>query len=565
MRGNFLFVVRSLSVTFFVLALYSIGSAVEKPDHEFPKEAGEILTLQAQVTDADGNPIEGVKVKPWALRCSQGHGGWRKSGFGHSEPPLLETNVNGRVEVPYPRFTFPEERVRTTQVTLSLDHPDYNYVSYEDVDVPLEEPIHSAKLEKGISLEVEPYIDGELADHQNIYAFWSDGRSWGSNSELIWTADGALRIPSMPVGKAQVLLVQLEGERATHFSSILEVELAEEMIGKILRRKVELQPAMQLRGVLSNDVPRPVQGGRVKFRTLPPKWWRHNVEWFTWVPIAADGTFRVDGWPSDEGAQIIALCEGYIAKSGKAPSVIENPRDPDPFLRPQVFSKEELSKPVTLAMTPMVACEIETLNEERLPLDGVSLHSCPNIGWWNGGSQIYCTPLVRGEKMIMERSFFQSIDEDLHTPFRGVSDTRGMVRMYLPAGKEDLYIEHEDYELPVLVGRRRQEIELVSGQPTKVQLKLQRKGSDYLGDWDKLSGILFGCTGPQCRKLLDDPLFVEKMTEVRRKLDSGSDPNDPVLLEEAYTNIAEAFKLLGDHEEADVWEGKAADQAAKQN
>ena len=102
---------------------------------------------------------------------------------------------------------------------------------------------------------------------------------------------------------------------------------------------VPLKPVQRIEGALSDDVPRPITNGRIKFRTLNRSAEDERVRWFSWVPIRSDGTFAVEAWPTGEKIQLIALCDGYIAKSGKAPAECENPHDraDDPFNRPQVF------------------------------------------------------------------------------------------------------------------------------------------------------------------------------------------------------------------------------------
>src|ERR1700675_4096183 len=56
----------------------------------------EILKLSVHVVDADGKPVAGAKVTPWALRSSQGHGFWRKgdkqAGCG---PEEVSTDADG--------------------------------------------------------------------------------------------------------------------------------------------------------------------------------------------------------------------------------------------------------------------------------------------------------------------------------------------------------------------------------------------------------------------------------------------------------------------------------------
>jgi hypothetical protein len=214
-------------------------------------------------------------------------------------------------------------------------------------------------------------------------------------------------------------------------------------------------------------------------------------------------------------------------------------------------------------MTPLVRCAIETVDQNGTPVPGVKIGSCPNVGWWNIGSQIYCTMLVRGERLLVERDYRACVEDAFPQPFTTTTDAEGRGFLELPVGHEDLYVEHNGYELPVVRGRRDQRISLVAGATTTARLVLQPKGTEHLGEWDKLAGVLFGCTGEQCRRLLDDPGFRANMDVVRELLDSAKDPTDPAVLTAAYLATAAAFDQLDDKQEAAKWRLKAAEQAAK--
>ena len=157
----------------------------------------------------------------------------------------------------------------------------------------------------------------------------------------------------MPAEHGQVLLVRLEGGRATHFSSVLDVDLR---IGETFAKEVELHPAVRITGTISENVPRPIKNGRLSARSLPKQRYDEDVNWFSSAPIAEDGTFVIDAWPAGEPIQFIGLCDGHIATSGEQPDVVKDKKSEDPgwLFRPQVFSPEAFRKPIVLAMTPMV-------------------------------------------------------------------------------------------------------------------------------------------------------------------------------------------------------------------
>jgi hypothetical protein len=282
------------------------------------------------------------------------------------------------------------------------------------------------------------------------------------------------------------------------------------------------------------------------------------------VPILPDGTFVIDGWPADERLQLIALCEGYIATSGKAPDVVEQPPDPtkDSFNRPQVFAAESNER-IKVAMIPLVPCAITAVDEDNKAIAGVKVSSWPNVGWWNDGSQIYCAPLVRGERLLRLREYQKAIDESVPPPFIGKTDGKGMLTLELPAGRERLSVSSEIYELPAFLGARDMRVELTAGKTTEAVLRLQPRGTEKLGEWDKLAGVVFGCSTREGRRMCATPGVQKKMDEFIKRFREGKNQHDPKLLSEAYSAVADAFTNVGDREEADKWRQKAAQQAAK--
>ena len=522
------------------------------------------VELPVRVVDSDGKPIAKAKVAPWTLRSSQGHGWWRKGDekaeFG---PADAFTDADGRANVVYPFYRDVKERIRTLQVSLIVDHPDFAYVNDLHIDVPLEstQP-HVVKLPAGCPLEVCPTLNGKPADLDNLYVQWSDGRTWKNGAAPEKLADGSLRIPAMPPGKNSVLLAKLAGDRVTHFSAITDVELA---AGEHKRIDVPLRPSVFVEGVLSDNVPRPVRNGRVKAWTLPPpKSDDNRADWFTWVRIRPDGTFTIDGWPADERLQLIALCDEYIATSGSAArrggqSHRFESRRPEP---PTVFNPTPGER-IELAMTALSHCDATAVDEHEKHLAGVTVRSWPNVHWWNGGSQIYCHPLVRGERLLRRRDYDDVIDEAFPTRFEGKTDANGKVTLELPAGNEELAVFSDLYELPVFLGQRDFDVKLVPGETTEATLRLQPRGTEQLGEWDKLAGVVFGCSTREGRRICALPGVQQQMNEFVKRFREAKDPRDPQLLSEAYSAVADAFTGAGDLEEASKWRQKAAEQAAK--
>lgn len=543
-------------LTLLAAALFGLGL----PSNLFAENrVQEMLELPVRVVDPDGKPVAGAKITPWALRYAGGHGLWRQDGVGGSEPPVVMTAADGLAIVPYPRYANAAEWMRTMEVTLSVDHPEFAMAPREFIDVPPKDgSTYQITLKRGTVVEIVPIENGQLASMDNLYILWSDDRSWhpGVKPERV---DAALRLPPMRTGKQQVMLIRLEGEQATHFSKVVDLDLSADEH----RESVELKPAVGIKGVLSADVPRPVKKGRVKVATLQDEQNDYGVDWVTWRPIAEDGTFVIEGWPAGEAIQVTALCDGYIAKSGDTPAVVKDRRDPDPYYRPQVFTPERYASPLPIAMAPLVRCEIEAVDPSGQALAGVKVQSYPNVGWWHSGSQGYGIGLARGERRLALRDYQAALEEEESEPYATVTDAHGHGVLYLPAGEQGFRTSHEKFELPIVRGRRHREVELAIGEPSTIRLEMQPKGNEFLGEWDKLSGVLFGCTGEECKRLLDDPGFRKRIAVVGEQLDSAENPTDPKVLSDAFEKMAAAFDEVDDQEEAAKWRRKAAEQAAK--
>ncbi len=99
-----------------------------------------MLEFTLIVTDTNGEPVEGAEVAPWALRSSQGHGAWNKKAIGGPEPVMTRTDASGQTTVLFPKFADVQEQVKTTAVTVSVDHPDHPFVSSKDVEIPCRKP-----------------------------------------------------------------------------------------------------------------------------------------------------------------------------------------------------------------------------------------------------------------------------------------------------------------------------------------------------------------------------------------------------------------------------------------
>ncbi len=322
-------------------------------------------------------------------------------------------------------------------------------------------------------------------------AMTSSSRPRDKPGPLEISEQGTVRLPPMAEGKNEFMLVRLDGDTPSHFSPIQKVTI--EGTEGVIQQEADLVPAVRVEGKLSDNVSRPVSNGRVNVMTIPAGDSWQEVTWSASVRVATDGSFVISSWPSGEPMQLTALCDGFIAESGEAPAMVKPERAAGPHLRAQVFMNPSESK-LTVQMTPMATCNLTVLNGFDKPIDGVNVASWPNIGWWNGGSQGYCSPM--GDYVdFLRTGEYKRPDPDApngEEPFCGTTDEGGQVSIDLPVGAFRLYAEHKRYQLPIIRGDREVVVRSEKAGPFDFKMVMQPKGLDVLGDWEDLCGLVFG-------------------------------------------------------------------------
>ncbi|MEM9644533.1 MAG: hypothetical protein AAF989_06035 [Planctomycetota bacterium] len=541
------------------------GSVVRADDHELavplPGKIQSLIPFPVQVVDVAGNPVEDVRLGPWALRTSQGHRIWKGSIEHPSglQPREATTDQQGRATLAYPSLGNVNEGTRTLSVSLFADHPDFVFQSSIHIDVPTQSDVHQIVLAKGISRLIRPTLDGKPWKHDDFKVVSSDQRKWfGGTSEKLMP-DGRIRLAPFPTENGSILIVRLSEGRATHFSQIVDLEPSE---GSSETLDVPMRPATVMHGNLATGNTRPIVDGRVVVQTLNPT--QENSQragWYSWAEVERDGSFTIDSWPSGEAMQLIALTDTMIAASGEVPPEASQTQTDGDLLRPQVFRMNNHIEKRIVPMTPMIPWQIRVVDEEDQPVPGIEVASWPNVRWWNSGSQIYASALVRSEDGLLPQGKVSLPNKDHRQPFFGTSDAEGMLTMNLPAGENGLALRSQFYELPIFMGFRHVKIQGDDhSKNNEITLRVQPTGTEKLGDWDKLAGVVFGCSTREGRRICALPSIRNKMDEFARQFREGKNRKDPRLMAEAYSLVSEAFAGVGDHGEAVKWKRKAAEQ-----
>lgn len=527
--------------------------------------------VELKAVDPDGSPIPGVKVTPWALRSSQGHGSWKDVNDDPAglPPKVTKTDEDGLAKIAYPFYRSAKEKTRTFEVTVRCSHPDFSGEKSIFIDVPAttDEPT-IAKMHPIASLAMKISVEGDSVSNLDlIYPSVSAYLDW-REKPATRKVDDQLVMTALRHGTCNLILARIEDGAATHFSSLASCELA---AGEQTDIKVDLKPAATLRGRLSEDVPRPIKQGRLTMLSVPDDSVEDSVTWMDWVPINDDGTFTIQSWPADLPVQITGLAEGYVLASGDPPEDYQRSYDAsrDPFQRPQIVMPENFGDEIVLTMEPMVPVTARVVDLDDKPVADVEVASWPNVGWWNWGSQIYGEMFARSRESLtvedLEAYFLdrRTNPPPYQSPFSAVTDQEGTATLEIPDGREYISVISDDYNLPVLLGNRDQRIVVEQGKPFDLTLRVVPAGTDLLGDYDKLAGVVFGCSTREGKRICALPEVRAKMDEFTKRLREASDPRDPAVLAEAYLVVADAFDKAGDPAEAAKWRAKSQAEEAK--
>ncbi|MCU0718420.1 MAG: hypothetical protein MUC83_01855 [Pirellula sp.] len=550
------------SMMFAIVGMFLCSCTTHSQESKPAENFSSVGKIPILVVDELDKPIPGVKLVPWALRSGQGHGVWGafegKPDVSGMDPISEMTDQDGTAEILYPILRDAKEQVKTLSVSIRFEHLQYSCGDTKHIDVPLaDDGPYKVVMTATASIDLKPMIDGKAVPLDEIYAFWSNPRSWSVEGAPEKLASGHLRIHGFLPGENQVLLARMVDDCITHFSDVGSFDVKR---GSVHEVEMELVPSVQIVGRLSDNVPRPIRLGRVVARNIPPSSESSHLMWTDWAEVSSDGEFVFNSWPRCEAIQIIALCDGFIATSGKAPTP-DLKQSQDYFYRPHTFNVS--NQKIVIPMTALVPVTVTATSQDNAPVSGLDIAVCPNVGWWNYGSQIYGLNMVRGRKLLSQREFRKIAENPYPSMFRGLTDSRGKVTFQLPEDTQYLELLSDQYELPIELGSRMMKLRVVDKKPIDLTLRVQPIGTEQLGDWDRLAGLVYGCSTIEGRKLLELPGMKEKVDEFVKKFSDAKNQQDPELLSEAYLSLSEAFQNANEQEEALKWKMKALDLKKK--
>ncbi len=499
----------TVSAAFLTVLMYWPGTGDFARAEE--KFAGPQIKVRLQVLNPEGEPIEGATIRPNGLRTRverSSHHGWVKSR--HGELPLVKTDENGIAEVFCPKFVY--EKIETGQITWLVDHEDY-IIFREDRSVDDAPAKIILQYGRRIVIGAVHAKSGD-AITENLHA--SLGGGGFAFNEWNLTNSGMLMSRAVDKNRRMMRVFQSPPDGPVLFSAPIDLEKYGDKSGALIR-KVKLQAGTRIEGMIDKSVPRPVMNGTVSVTVVEGvelKIWESRDSWSDWTKIHADGSFVFDSLPRGGVVQMIAVCEGYVSALPTEDEIKGVGFDTvsldavSTFVYPQVAELKGDRITPTIKMDSTSACRVTVLDPDGKPLAGAMVMMFPNQYWFGRGSQIVGSgSSVRATLMLNaeQRKLMSEWDLDnwhqlqelrVYSPggnrYSVKTNAAGIAEIKtVPGGPKDkpksgsVYVQHDDYEQPAdgFGGlRRRTSVKLTRGKTTEITIKMEKKGTNVLGE-----------------------------------------------------------------------------------
>ncbi len=440
------------------------------------------------VQDENSKPIEGATVLPDGFRVKGIHGAdayhWGSNQFGG--PVKATTDHEGKAYVKYPVEGIPEEKEFTGKLIFSVSHPEFATVRLQEysVDSP-EKPI---QLTRGIHLAISGYFG---SDHQPVTDLVPH-----LSQEMLrpedWrkTDNGVYEFHKLSPGGH---MLQLMGRLPTGEIVYSEAFAFTAEKGKPCQFALEMKPGIRLEGRIDDNVPRPITNGRVMMDVRPKEYpalliiedfydldeeYGGRYFWHSYRPISADGTFVFESIPPGE-VDVVVLGDGFVSKSsGQLQNRVNGTLQKGAVLAiPQPFPLVARVTKIEVRTEPTATLEFTATTKSGKPIDGVWVGMFPGVfrmrgmfGWTKNSSE----------------EPYREMPHLSDPAFGGKTDQDGkLVIKNLPAEIHGMEVVHPQFQVPLQEpkGWRDRHIRTVfsPGTTNKLNLTLERKGSDFIG------------------------------------------------------------------------------------
>ncbi len=441
-------------------------------------------TVTIQVIDKQGKPVIGATLRPLGLRTQEESGssyGWHGLGI---KPENYTTDAGGKTSLSYPLSTI--DNLHTGQLTLLIEHPDFCSME-QDVSVDSPKPI---TLAQGTKLTVQAVSSsGDVL--AGVYADVIDDQYQSAHLKWTRSTDGKTRFAHFLPGSYVVRAVVLGSDGTPLFSDPVNFTASDAGEQTL---QLTVHPGITVRGTLDASVPRPIKQGVIIAGVTTPLPVSSNFKnpslvcaWYTTATIKDDGSFTLQNLPPGT-LEIIATCDGYVSQQPKTTRSEEIAHHQFPNIRyPQTFPVDS-SIPSTVAMERTGGARITVRSPDGKLLSHAHAFSSPNenIGNFNTilGAAYHGEDFLRKE----DEDPFSAVHFDRHPRFEATTDENGIAVIEgLPGGENTLSVVHGSFDMPIRasrtpfdIPRRERFLEIVPGQETSAEVKMEPKGSTSL-------------------------------------------------------------------------------------
>jgi hypothetical protein len=363
-----------------VAATSGLVAQEKNADDKAIKHPVEMKPFTLTLVDEAGKPVKDAKVTAEGLRCEELPGSWLEWPKQLAGNNQFESDETGKVHAQYPvKLGEPVLGMTINKIDFWIAHPDFVWGRVE-FDPAMGKATHT--LIEGCRTSFTCIDENGKAIEQFGVVIAGDGAS------AAWRlASGELRSSGIPNGSWQTMLVAPSDDGVHLFSGVLPARFAK---GKdVTIRNAKLRPGMRLSGSLSDNVPRPIAGGKVIARCLPkPAGETHGADnpsivWADEAIVKEDGSFEFVSLPRGGIVQLIAISNGWLT-TGK-----ENTFTIGKLVE---INEDELADNhvanITLEMEPTGSLEVEVIGPDGKPLVGAEVSTWPNQKLHLGGSNI---------------------------------------------------------------------------------------------------------------------------------------------------------------------------------
>ncbi len=467
-----------LTIVQLVIALISIGNCqnLEKQREESPKYPVEVGTLELKLIDENQQPVIGAEVYVWTLRCQESPGStytWPTENMGLN--PHLVTDGEGIVNLRYPiQFGRPPNLLNTLDLQINVEHA--MFVRRQLFIVPFGGTA-TESLKAGCELSISAR-DESLQPVRDFGILMA-----GAGRYARWVVDeqNVRRSRAIPDGVSHTMLVSPRQDGRHLFSGILPVKLREGQ--DVSLRNLPLRVGLRVTGFLSKKVTRPIVDGQIIAWCLPRQAEQETpnmnsiLGWQDIVDIKDDGTFEFPSLPRTGKIQLIAICRGWVVKNEEI-----NAADQVTGITIDLESQEDLGDQLSDIEVPMektgkLKVLVKKPNGE--PLKGAIVSTWPNQSLNFFGSQVLggAARTRSMQRILWQMDPAQQKNQDnsyVIGRFTQETDGNGIVVLNdIPVGtKQQVMIEHADYQLPQEVGKNNRFLDYVCADTEITELSV---------------------------------------------------------------------------------------------